>query len=74
MVAMVQGTDGISSPMFPIVPESLDPTGNQTLDDLLDGNLGEEGVPAFTFTNPLFIDVGNNGWTPPGVENASCSP
>lgn len=73
VVAMVQGTDGISSPMFPIVPESLDPTGNQTLDDLLDGNLGEEGVPAFAFTNPLFIDVGNNGWTPPGVENASCS-
>ena len=73
IVAMVRGSDGVSSPMFPIVPESLDPTNNQTLDDLLDGNLNEGGVPAFAFTNPLFIDVGNNGWTPPGVANASCT-
>ena len=73
VIAVVQGTDSVSSPMFPIVPESLDPTGNLTLADLLDGNLGEAGVPAFAFTNPLFIDVSNNGWNPPGVENASCS-
>ena len=74
IIAMVKGSDGVSSPMFPIVPESLDPTSNQTLDDLLDDNLNEGGVPAFAFTNPLFIDVGNNGWTPPGVANASCTP
>ena len=73
IIAMVKGSDGVSSPMFPIVPESLDPTSNQTLDDLLDDNLGEGGVPAFAFTNPLFIDVSNNGWTPPGVANASCT-
>ena len=73
IIAMVHGSDGVSSPMFPIVPESLDPTSNQTLDDLLDDNLGEGGVPAFAFTNPLFIDVSNNGWTPPGVANASCT-
>jgi len=57
----------------PVVPEDLDPTTNQTLDDLLDGNLGEGGVPAFAFTNPLFLDVGNNGWTAPGVANAPCA-
>ena len=73
IIAIVRGSDGISSPMFPIVPESLNPSSNETLDDLLDGNLGEGGVPAFAFTNPLFIDVGNNGWTPPGVANASCA-
>jgi hypothetical protein len=73
IIAMVKGTDGVSSPMFPVVPEDLDPTTNQTLDDLLDGNLGEGGVPAFAFTNPLFLDVGNNGWTAPGVANAPCA-
>jgi hypothetical protein len=73
LVAVVHGTDGVSSPMFPIVPEDLDPESNQTLDDLLDDNLDEGGVPAYAFTNPLFIDVGNNGWTAPGVANANCS-
>ena len=73
IIAIVRGSDGISSPMFPIVPESLDRSSNETLDDLLDGNLDEGGIPAFAFTNPLFIDVGNNGWTPPGVANASCA-
>jgi len=74
LVAIVHGTDGISSPMFPVVPEDLDPTANQSLADLTDDNLNEGGVLAYAFTNPLFIDVGNNGWTPPGVANASCSP
>jgi hypothetical protein len=73
LVAVVHGTDGISPPMFPAVPEDLDQASNQTLDDLLDDNLGEGGVPAYAFTNPLFIDEGNNGWTPPGVANAACS-
>ena len=74
VIAVAKGTDGVSSPMFPIVPEDLDPANNQTLEDLLDDNLGEGGVPAFAFTNPLFIDVGNNGWSPPGVANAPCAP
>ena len=73
LVAVAHGTDGISSPMFPIVPEDLDPDSNQTLDDLLDDNLDQGGVPAYAFTNPLFIDVGNDGWTAPGVANAVCS-
>ena len=74
VVAIAHGTDGVSSPMFPVVPEDLDPATNQTLEDLTDDNLDEEGVLAYAFTNPLFIDVGNNGWEPPGVTNASCSP
>jgi hypothetical protein len=74
LVAVAHGTDGVSEPMFPVVPEDLDPAGNQTLDDLTDGNLGEAGMLAYAFTNPLFFDVGNNGWEPPRVANASCSP
>jgi hypothetical protein len=56
------------------VPEDLDTATNHTLEDLTDDNLDEAGVLAYAFTNPLFIDVGNNGWEPPGVANASCSP
>jgi len=67
-------SDGVSSPMFPVVPEDLDPANNKTLEDLTDGNLDEKGLLAYVFTNPLFIDVGNNGWASPGVANASCSP
>ena len=32
------------------------------------------GRRAFGFTNPVFIDVGNNGWTPPGVAAAADVP
>ena len=74
VVAIAHGSDGVSSPMFPVVPEDLDAATNHTLEDLTDDNLDEAGVLAYAFTNPLFIDVGNNGWEPPGVANASCSP
>ena len=74
LIAVAHGSDGISSPLFPIVPEDLDPAGNETLDELIDDNLDEAGVLAYAFTNPLFIDVGGDGWTPPGVANKSCSP
>ncbi len=74
LVAIAHGTDGVSAPMFPIVPEDLDPASNTTLADLTDDNIGEGGVPAYAFTNPLFIDVNGDGWAPPGVANAACSP
>ena len=73
VVAIAHGTDGISPPMFPVVPEDLDSDTNTDLADLTDDNLDEGGVLAYAFTNPLFIDVGGDGWTPPGVANASCS-
>lgn len=72
VVAVARGTDGVSEPMFPVVPEDLAPASNQTLGDLTDGNLDEEGMLAFAFTNPVFLDAGGNGWVAPGVANASC--
>lgn len=74
IVAVASGTDGVSKPLFPMLPADLHPGSNATLADLTDGNLGEGGVPAFAFTNPLFVDVDGNGWTAPGVNNAPCSP
>jgi len=74
IVAVASGTDGVSKPLFPILPADLHPGSNTTLADLTDGNLGEGGVPAFAFTNPLFVDVDGNGWTAPGVNNAPCAP
>ena len=61
VVALVRGTDGISMPLFPVVPNDITPESNPTLSDLLDGNLGEAGILSLSFTNPLFIDVDGNG-------------
>ncbi len=55
VVVLVRGTDNVSEPIFPIVPNNLNSTTNPTLADLIDGNLGELGVPAAAFSNPLFI-------------------
>jgi hypothetical protein len=74
LVAVAHGSDGVSSPLFPIVPEDLDPSSNETLEDLTDDNLDEGGVLAYAFTNPLFFDVDGDGWIPAGVANAPCSP
>ena len=41
---------------------------NTTLADLTDGNLGEDGITALAFTNPIFVDVDGGGWTAPGVQ------
>ncbi len=68
VVALVRGTDGISEPLFPVVPNSLTTAGNGTLLDLTDGNLGENGITAMAFTNPLFIDVDGDPWTAPGLQ------
>jgi len=73
IVAVARGTDGVSEPLFPVLPASLKSSSNSTLADLTDGNLGELGEPAFAFTNPLFIDVNGDGWTASGVANAACS-
>jgi hypothetical protein len=60
VVVLVRGTDGVSKPLFPVVPKDLDETTNPTLTDLTDGNLGELGVMDTAFTNPVFIDVDGN--------------
>ena len=64
VVVIVRGTNGVSPPLFPIVP-GLDASQNPTFDDLIDGNLGEGGDLALAFTNPLFVDTDGDGqWTP----------
>ena len=60
VVVLVRGTDGVSKPLFPVVPNDLDETTNPTLTDLTDGNLGELGVVDTAFTNPVFIDINGN--------------
>ncbi len=68
LVALVRGTDGVSHPLFPVLPNSLNQAGNTTLANLTDGNLNEGGILALSFTNPLYIDANNDSvWTPPGV-------
>ncbi len=68
VVVLVRGTDGVSRPLFPVVPNSLKASTNTALADLIDGNLGEDGMTALAFTNPLFVDVDGGGWSPPGVK------
>ena len=62
VVVLVRGTDGVSRPLFPVVAEQpATSTGNTTLAKLTDGNLGENGVMALAFTNPLYVDVDGGG-------------
>jgi hypothetical protein len=61
VIVVVRGTDAVSRPMWPMNPKDLDESANDTLDDLTDGNVGEEGNLALAFTNPLFVDVDGNG-------------
>jgi hypothetical protein len=56
-VVIAKGTDGVSPPMFPALPGDINPETNQTLAQLLDGNLGEGGVMALGATNALYADV-----------------
>jgi len=70
VAVMVSGTDGVSEPLFPVVPNSISTGTNTTLADLIDGNLSEAGIPALAFTNPIFVDVDGGGWDPPGVQVA----
>ena len=68
IVAIVRGRDGVSRPLFPVVPNDLQQAGNTTLANLTDGNLGENGILAMALTNPLFVDVDGGGWTAPGLQ------
>ncbi len=72
IVVMVKGKDGISRPLFPVASSSLKTSTNTTLANLTDGNLGEDGVTALAFTNPIYVDVDGGGWTAPGVQVVPC--
>jgi hypothetical protein len=81
IVVMVKGTDGVSKPLFPVIPNSLQTSTNTDVDDLTDGNLGEDGMLALAFTNPLFVDVDDGAgglpdgdFDPPGVSFIVSSP
>ena len=64
----VSGTEGVSEPMFPIAPEALSASGNNSLADLR-SNIGQEGIVALAYNNPLFITRdGNAVFDPPGVQ------
>ena len=54
-VVVVKGTDGECEPMFPIYPDDLSSASNASLADLVDGNLGEQGVMALGATNALYF-------------------
>ncbi len=65
-VVVVKGTDGISRPMFPVHPANLQQSGNTTLANLTDGNLGQSGVTSLGVTNALYADVdGTPGFDAP---------
>jgi len=57
IVVVVKGRDGISKPMFPVFADDLASAGNTTLANLVDGNLGQNGVPALGVTNALYYDA-----------------
>jgi hypothetical protein len=68
IVVLVRGTDGVSKPLFPVIPNSIKQSTNSTLANLTDGNLGEDGVMTLAFTNPLYVSVdGDADFDPPGV-------
>lgn len=67
VVAVVRGTDNVSANLFPIVPNDISSTINTTLLDLKTPQSGDAGITALAFTNPVFIDHDNNGWTAPGL-------
>jgi len=74
VVVMVKGTEDVSCPLFPVIPNDIDPNANPTLTDLKSCDVGDEGVNALAFSNPVFIDFdGNDSYDPPGVQfQGSC--
>ena len=76
VVAVVRGTDGVSCPLFPVVPNDIDPTETATLASLRLCELGtDEGVMALAFSNPIFFDFDGNGmFDPPGVNTQPSCP
>ena len=71
VAVLVRGTDAASEPIFPVVPNNISSGSNPTLADLIDGNLGESGVPATAFSNPLFIEL---DVVPPAVGGIALDP
>jgi hypothetical protein len=70
VVVIVRGSDNVSEPTFPVIPNDLNSGAISGYADLIDSNLGEGGVPALAFSNPLFISVGGTaGYDTHPVDN-----
>ncbi|MBW2316750.1 MAG: CehA/McbA family metallohydrolase [Deltaproteobacteria bacterium] len=68
VVAVVRGSDDVSCPLFPVLPNDIDPTVNATVAGLRTCDLGDKGVMALAFSNPIFFDVDGDGvFDPPGL-------
>ncbi len=63
VVVLVEGTDGVSRPLWPVVPDDF--SNNDA--DPLNASTEDRGIPALAMTNPLFFDVGGDGYTAPGL-------
>lgn len=72
IVVAARGVRGVSPPMFPVYPHSIDiGTENPTLAQLVDVTAAEQGVRALGVTNALFVDVDGNGvFDAPGLSVA----
>lgn len=65
VVVMVQGRDGLSRPLWPVVPNDFtDGDG-----DLNSRSTDDIGTVALAVTNPIYVDADGDGqWTAPGLQ------
>lgn len=71
VIVMVRGRDGVSPPMFPVVPSDFTDSG----DGATVRSAGDTGIPALTISNPIFVDANGDGsWQAPGVQVADGTP
>mgnify|MGYP001482373861 CR=1 FL=1 len=67
VIVVARGTDGVSSPLFPMNPQNLEAASNTNLVAITDygtalpWNLGQGGSLAAAFSNPLFFDAQGDG-------------
>ncbi len=65
-VVLVQGRDGISRPLWPVVPNDFEDGDG----DLRSRSTDDIGTVALAVSNPIFVDAdGDGSWTPPGVQS-----
>ena len=55
-VVVARGQDGVCPALFPVFPASLIHESNATVDDLMDGNVGERGVLTLGASNAVYYD------------------
>ncbi len=63
VVVMVRGRDGVSAPLWPVVPNDF-----SDADGLRTRSAADRGTLAMAMSNPLYVDVGANGWQAPGLQ------